>query len=88
MSKFVLQRESDGMYLQNFKASCGYGEIGTMFTFSADISNAFHFVDEEEADLFRNFLIVCCPSFRSDLVMRSVTKVVPVKKSQQPPKEG
>lgn len=87
MSKFVLQLESDGMYLQTFKATCGFGENGILCSFCSVISDAFHFVDEEHADLFRNLLIAYCPSFRSDLVMRSVTKVVPVKTSQQPSKE-
>ena len=87
MVRYVLQRESDGMYLQSFMAACGFGDLDMMYSFYHDISDAFHFEDEEQADMFRNFLIVYCPSFRSDLVMRSVTKVVPVKKSQQPPKE-
>ena len=87
MSKFVLLCKSDGMFFRDFKATCGFGEQGLLYNFTAFISDAFHFEDEEQADLIRNFLIVCCDAFRSDLLMRRVTKVVPVKKSQQPPKE-
>lgn len=74
MVKYVLQRVSDGLYLDGFTVDMGKQSRRYSFCFSLEY--AFHFKNREDAELYRSLMHVLVPDFTLYVVPVQLIKPV------------